>query len=244
MIRPGILTVAVLVVVAGCGGGGTTPSDAGGPAGPAKAASGGSPEVAASAPTAAPQSAVIKVPREKLSIGDYMPPLDDDRIEIPKPQGWQALPRDSDYLTRFYQTNRNGLPRIEITVEPRTYGSLETATAANVEEFARLVAGELDDLELVENVIPLVIGETACARYVGRVDLKLSAGQTISAERQRLLVLHAGRQYTIDLLVLPNTLRQSRDAAYAVCAGLRFPGGGQTATAAQEIGTLGEAADE
>ena len=189
---------------------------------------GNSPAGAAnSAPDQAAAQGVTKIPRDQLPIGDYMPPLDEDRIEIAKPKNWQALPRDSDFLTRFYESNRNGLPRIEITVKPQTYGDLTTVTAENVEQFAQLVAADLGELELVEKVLPLQVGSTPCARYVGRVDLKLATGQTISAERQRLLVLQDSRLYTIDLLVMPNTLRKSRNAAYAVCASLRFGGGGE-----------------
>jgi len=221
-----------IVLATGCGGSGKpaaqtppTPADNGGPVVPGATDSASSPI----APAAKP--GLTKIPPEKLAIGDYMPPLDDDRVEIAKPVGWQALPRDSDFLTRFYQTNRNGLPRIEITVEPRTYGDLTTVTAENVESFVKLVAAELGDLELIENVIPLQIGDTSCARYVGRVDLNLQGGQKIIAERQRLLVLRDSRLYTIDLLVLPNTLLRSRDAAYAVCASLRFGEAKQPAAA-------------
>lgn len=181
--------------------------------------------VASPDPEAAPVPGVTKIPAGELAIGDYMPPLDEDRIEIAKPKGWLAFPRDSNFLTRFYQTNRNGLPRIEIKVEPKTYDDLATVTPENVEQFAKLVAVELGDLKLVEAVLPLQVGDTPCARYVGLVELKLPTGKKISAERQRLIVLQDGRQYTIDLLVLPNTLRKSRNAAYAVCASLRFGGG-------------------
>ncbi len=225
-----LIAVASLaaLMTTGCTGSSTpgTPATSGGSPSVATPTAGRPADTTAKSGPAQPGTAkgVIRVPQDKLAIGDYMPPLDDDRVEIAKPQGWQALPRDSAYLTRFFQTNRNGLPRIEITVEPRTYGEIESVTADNVEQFAKLVAKDLGDLELIENVLPLQIGETACARYVGRVDLKLAAGQTINAERQRLLVLQGGRLYTIDLLVLPNTLRQSRDAAYAVCASLRFGG--------------------
>jgi hypothetical protein len=249
MNRPGKLLAVALVPVflttgfltVGCGDPNKSPASA-------PASSGGSDTAPATSPQPASDTVsspgissavpttqgVTKIPQDKLAIGDYMPPLDDDRVEIAKPQGWQAMPRDSAFLTRFYRTNRNGLPRIEITVEPRTYGDLATVTSENVEQFVKLVAERLGDLELVEKVIPLQIGDTPCARYVGRVDLKLSAGQTISAERQRLLVLQDGRLYTIDLLVMPKTLRQSRDAAYAVCAGLRF-GGGQQPPATGEL---------
>ena len=60
------------------------------------------------------------------------------------------------------------------------------------------------------------------AVYVSHLKLKIGEG-TVVVERQTLAVLHAGRLYHINLLTLPNTLSQSRDAAYAVCAALRFP---------------------
>lgn len=221
-------SLVTILLAAGCGGpsnsGSSVPADSSGgttqPASNPAAAANSAPNQGT--PDLGTTQGVTTIPQDKLPIGDYMPPLDDDRIEVAKPKGWQALPRDSDFLTRFYETNRNGLPRIEITVEARTYGDLTTVTAANVEQFATLVAADLGELELVEKVLPLQIGGTPCARYVGRVDLKLAGGQTISAERQRLLVLHDSRLYTIDLLVMPNTLRKSRDAAYAACASLRF----------------------
>jgi len=169
---------------------------------------------------------VHKIPIEKLEIGDYMPRLDDGDggyVEIATPEGWVPIPRNSDYLMRFHEPKRKGLPRIELKVETRSYGDLVTVTSENVEQFAKLVAAELSDVEfIIENVVPMLIGETACARYVSFVRLESTAGITTVAERQRLMVLHNGRLYTIDLLVNQNTLRQSRNAAYAVCAGLRF----------------------
>ena len=123
---------------------------------------------------------------------------------------------------RFREPNREGLPRIELKVETRSYGDLETVTSVNVEQFAKLVAAELSDVEFIEKVVPMLIGETACARYVSFVGLESAKGITTIAERQRLMVLHNGRLYTIDLLVNQNTLKQSRNAAYAVCASLDF----------------------
>jgi len=169
--------------------------------------------------------AVIEIPIEKLAVGDYMPPLDDGDggfIEIAKPEGWMAIARHSRYLMRFREPNRKGLPRIEMKVEKRTYGSLETVTSENVKQFAELVAKELSDEKLVEKVVPLQIGETACVRYVSFVSLELEVGVNTNAERQRLMILRNGKLYTIDLFVNQKTLKQSRNAAYAVCAGLRF----------------------
>jgi hypothetical protein len=161
-----------------------------------------------------------------VELANYLPPLDGGRIEIAPPANWRTMPRDSNYVTRFYKTDRNGLPRIEVKVEERSFGDISTVTRDNVQRFAELVAADLktQGTELVEPVIPLVLGEVPCARYVTSLKLKMG-DKTISAERQRLLVLNAGRLYTIDLLVLPATLKRSRDAAYAVCSSMRFVAG-------------------
>jgi hypothetical protein len=166
---------------------------------------------------------VRKVPAQGLPIVDLLPPLDSARIEIPTPSGWSPLPRDSKYLVRFYKDDKNGLPRIEIIAEDKSYAGLETATEQNVGELARSVAKELEGQgkKLLEPVLPMVIGSTPCARYVLNVELKLPQS-SIVAERQTLIVLRDKRVYTIQLLVLPKRLLADRDAAYAVCAGLKF----------------------
>ncbi|MFV1964869.1 MAG: hypothetical protein ACC628_05565 [Pirellulaceae bacterium] len=161
-----------------------------------------------------------------VELSDYLPVLDDGRVEIAPPAGWNVLPRGGSHLTRFYKNNRNGLPRIEVKVEDRRYGDISTVTTDNVGKFAERVAAELEERgkRLLEPVIPMVLGEVPCARYVTLLQLTMGE-KTISAERQHLLVLHGGRLYTIDLSVLPATLKQSRDAAYAICSGLRFVAG-------------------
>jgi len=228
MNRPWQLIVAGLVTLSLVGGCSCSPSTGSTPAVPPanSPATGSNPAPIPNSPKPATTSqGVLPIPIEELAIGDYMPPLDDGgggTIEIAKPKGWEAIARRSGYLMRFREPNRKGLPRIEMKVETRSYGFLETVTSENVEQFAELVAKELGDAPLVENVIPLQIGEIACVRYVSYVRLELEAGVETIAERQRLMVLRNGQLYTIDLLVHQNTLKQSRNAAYAVCAGLRF----------------------
>lgn len=177
-----------------------------------------------STPQAAPQDDAVLKRTPNVALGAYLPPLDEGRVEIAPPDGWGVLPRDSAYVTRFYKENRSGLPRIDVQVEADRYGDLGTATEQNVQEFAEQVAAELkaEGSQPLEPVLPLLLGDVPCARYV--VATRLQMGEkVVAAERQRLLVLHAGRLYTIDLLVLAQTLKKDRDAAYAVVAGLRFP---------------------
>lgn len=179
------------------------------------------------APTPSPSPLVgdREVLKKNVSVDleHYLPPLDHDRVEVAPPAGWRPLPRDNEYLARFYKHDRNALPRIEIRVEDGAF-SMTTVTEDNVAEFAEEVAKQLGEAKagsLLEPVLPMVINETPCARYVEALKLKMPSGLA-PAERQRLLVLYGGRLYTIDLLVLPDTLKSSRDEAYAVCAGMRF----------------------
>ena len=197
-----------------------TPSNAP-PASSESAATEPAPPTPALAPTT---SEIIRKDASGFKLGDYLPPLDGGKIEIALPDGWNLLPRDSEYLLRLYRESRSGVPRIDFTVEENNLGGLTTVTEANVAEFTAAVAKELEakGTAVVEPPIPMVIGSVPCTRYVSHVKLKVGLG-TILVERQTLDVLHAGRLYTINLLAYPNKLLDSRDAAYAVCSGIRFP---------------------
>jgi hypothetical protein len=175
-------------------------------------------------PVAASVMEIVRIDAAELTVGDYLPPLDGGRIEVAPPSGWRPMPRDSEYLVRFYKQDRNSLPRLNVTVEEGAVGGISDATAENIAEIALALGEELiaKETALLEPVVPMVIGTVPCARYVSNLNLKL-ATNTILAERQTLVVVRGGRRYVIDVLVLPNRLRQGKDAAYAVCAGLRFP---------------------
>lgn len=211
------LILVSLATMLGCSGD-TASSTATPPETPEPATSNASVEPAA---TAAQE--IRKIPAEGLPIGDYLPPLDGGRVEFPKPAGWTPLPRESKYLVRFFKDDKNGLPRIEITVEDKAYGDIEAVTEENVVLFAKAVEDDLKSQakKLLEPVLPMMIGATGCARYVVKVELKMPQGSVV-AEKQTLIARHGGRTYKIELLVLPNKLVADRDAAYAICAGLKF----------------------
>ena len=128
------------------------------------------------------------------------------------------------FLVRFSKASGQAFPAIELAVASNPYKGLQTVTCGDVNSFAERVARGLQQEKCqtpLEPALPLILGNQPCVRYVSGV--KLRAGTSvIPAERQRLLLLHGGRLYTLDLLVLPQTLLTDRDAAYAVCAGIRF----------------------
>lgn len=182
-------------------------------------------ESAKVAPAIVPTTSEIKkVDAAGFTLADYLPPLDGGRIEVAPPVDWNPMPRDSKYVVRFYKDSRNSLPRIDVVVEENNLGGLTSITEANVAEFAAAVAKDLEasGTAVIEPPIPMVIGSVPCARFVSRLKLKIGEG-TILVERQTLELLHNGRLYKINLLVMPQELGESRDAAYAVCAGVRFP---------------------
>src|SRR5262245_45567867 len=65
---------------------------------------------------------------------DYLPPLDDGRIEIPGPKDWQRLPREVKYLARYVKESKLGLPRILVTVDASDFEGLETVNEENIKE--------------------------------------------------------------------------------------------------------------
>ncbi|MCB1104276.1 MAG: hypothetical protein KDK74_06040 [Cephaloticoccus sp.] len=179
-----------------------------------------------SKPAELPVATEIKrVDASGFTLGEYLPPLDAGKIEIAVPDGWKPLPRDSKYVVRFANVNSGGgLPRIEVIVEESSLGGIADLTEDNVIDFASAVGKHLQEsgTAVIEPPLPMVIGSVPCARYVSHLKLKIGEG-TLLVERQTLALLHGGRLYQINLLVEVDQLVESRDAAYAICAGIRFP---------------------
>ncbi len=160
----------------------------------------------------------IAVSDLKIGVGEYMPPLDEGRIELALPESWKFLSRHESYVVRFYHVDANSLPRILVTVEEDSWDAAPTVSRENVEQFARYVARQLDEkgTKLIEPVKSMMIGPTPCARYV-------VAGKyhDVAVERQVLKTQLADRLYTIELQVFEGTILRYRDAGYAVAASLR-----------------------
>lgn len=167
------------------------------------------------------EPAVKEVSADKLPpLADYLPPLDEGRIQIAPPTDWKVLSRDNKYLMRMVRGSEVGLPRILITTELLTPEGIDTATPENVVEFTAKVGAGLKERKaaVLEPALPMVIGENAFARYV----LKAKMGQSM-IERQVLQTAWQGRMYTVDLQVTDQAeMKKHRDVAYAVAAGLKF----------------------
>jgi len=162
------------------------------------------------------------------SLGDYFPPLDEGRLKLASPVGWSWASRREGYLARIFldKTRRVRLPRIWVTVEDPGNGATDQLTEENLVAHARFVQSRLkgDGIKLVEQVQPLVIGTIPCVRYVRatRFRVREEKSQSLTAERQILETIQAGRRYTIDLQVHPGTVLRHRNEAYSMLAGMEF----------------------
>ena len=174
---------------------------------------------------------------DKLPAVEYnIPPQDEGRLEAPTPTGWKAGSRQGGVILWFSEIkDRSGLPRIVITGVPTKLEGITAVTKANVAEFAKRVAAELEEKEqeVLEPPKALLLGENAWARYV-----LLGKFKERPVDRQILRTVVDGREYVVELQVNRETVLQHRDSAYALAAGIKFHPAG---TAAPESGaTPGE----
>lgn len=166
---------------------------------------------------------------DKLPAVDYnLPPQDGGRLEVPTPKGWMAGSRQGGVLVWFYEKDRSGLPRIVITGEPCKREGLTSVTKANVMDFAKSVAAELEEKEQEVQEVPraLMLGEHAWVRY-----LMLGKFKNTPVDRQILRTVFDGREYAVELQVIRETVMQHRDSAYAIAAGIKFHPAGTAAPA-------------
>src|SRR5690606_33960808 len=86
-----------------------------------------------------------------------------------------------------------------------------------------------DEKKLLETPKPMVIGDNAYARYVGKAN---KASRLVA--RQVLETVFDGRRYTITLETFDANLLKHRDLAYAVAAAVEFTRPGEAPAATTE----------
>lgn len=168
-------------------------------------------------------TAVKHIDAAKLSqLGDYLPPLDDGRVEIAPPARWIPRTKSKDFLCAFSKDKGAQVPSIVVKVaSPTTGEAFNEVTAENVAEFAVALKAELASgssaKTILEQPLPMLIGRMPVARYVKAAEIN-----NLPAEVQVLSTIHDGRMYTIELRVRPEEIKRYRDDGYAVAAGLKF----------------------
>jgi hypothetical protein len=166
---------------------------------------------------------------ELPAVTDYLPPLDDGRIEIAGPDGWNTLQRSSKYLAGFVKGKASELPRIVVTASDPPTANLPDTTEQNADGLATVLDSQLhkDTRKIVpEHCLPIVLGDHTYVRHV-----RLASLGGDPAVIQSLQTIRGGRMYTVELICAVDaadgreyvkSLKLERDNGYAVAASLRF----------------------
>jgi hypothetical protein len=166
---------------------------------------------------------------ELPAVADYLPPLDDGRIEIAGPEDWNTLPRNSKSLAGFVKGKPSELPRIVVTAGDPPAAKPADTTEDNADMLATLLEGQLrkDPKKVVpELCLPIVLGKHVFIRHV-----RLASLGGDPAVIQSLQTVRGGRLYTVELICAVNaadgreykkSLTDERDNGYAVAANLKF----------------------
>jgi hypothetical protein len=202
-----VLLLSYLMAAAGCGAGGDATVDT---------------------PSGHKRRDVASLP----AVGDYLTPIDDAKLSVAPPVGWDELPRGRTFLLGLGKDKPSELPRILINAETPPEDSPETLTEENAAAFAQQQDAELQRAaktgkkKVHEYHLPIVLGETVFVRHVRQASLGGAACAV-----QSLQTIQSGRLYTVELIVqidaqhaedYAKALTEHRDAAYAVAAHLKF----------------------
>lgn len=161
--------------------------------------------------------ALLQLDASELPIGDYLPPLDEGRVELADPSNWQRFPRSKKYLARFYRGMSSSLPWLIVTADDSPYEGITEVGEDNYQQLLEAVAADVSQRpSLIESPLPMKIGDNYCVRFVLKASLNKHA-----AEQQILVTVLGGRRYTIDLQIAKGTMEDYKRAGYAVAASLR-----------------------
>ncbi|MGE0606692.1 MAG: hypothetical protein AB7O62_06155 [Pirellulales bacterium] len=206
-----LLTAAAIAIgLAGCGDSSPPPTETR-PASPAKQP----------AKAGISQATKDEIGRQ----GDYLPPLNDRRVEIAVPQDWVPAPRDKKYVVQFIPRVGASYPRIMVKAKSAAGRAELTSQSAGEfaaefrEEFARAGDDEEDDDAAAASqpaVRPLKIGDRYWVETVRKAHAK-----NVPLERWILATIVGDQRYTLELRVYVGRLDESRPQALAVAHSLR-----------------------
>jgi hypothetical protein len=162
-------------------------------------------------------------------------PAEGGKMDIYAPLAWDWVPRSKEHLARFRSGRINA-----ITVHnSEPYTALKDVTKENQDQFVSQIQAALDkELEnhkfLVFKVAPITLDGIAPegeqpdgrpfigAHYVRRVAMKRPDGKSVKVDLLFLVTVVGGRKYSVELRAQAETVHQTRPAAHAVAAGLKF----------------------
>jgi hypothetical protein len=178
-------------------------------------------------------------------VGDFLPPVDDGRLQAAAPLDWNVLPRGKTYVMGFAKGKASELPRIVIAASDAPAGSPPTLAADSAAAFVTLMDNSLRTSAksgartVNEFNLPLVLGDTTFVRHVRQAVLG-----DMPCVIQSLQTVQGGRLYAVELIAeieaaraedYEKSLTKWRDAAYTVAAHLKFAAPGEKLETTPEV---------
>ena len=172
-----------------------------------------------SGPKRSTAEATRKLPTEKLpKLGDYLPPLDKDRLELAPPGGWHVPSASSQYVVRVQKSYKEKYPSVTITAEDCEDQSVQNVSEDNVKQFAAQVADAVNKDK--STVQPRRIGDFVGVAYAKRAKIRQPVTRILDVLYLETVV--AGRKYRFELRSEEGSLDKDRPYLYAVVNGARF----------------------
>ena len=166
-------------------------------------------------------------------IGEYLPPLDLQRVEIAPPADWKSAPISGNFEAWFVPGEPGELPRITLAAGDSPLDAVQDLTVENAEALATQLLKELehDKKTVAEPPRPIKLGSTLFLRSVRLAKMPSGANVVVQA----LETVCGGRLYSVELIAkieaaqadqYEPSLKKWRDFGYAVAANLKFSGAG------------------
>lgn len=151
-------------------------------------------------------------------LGDYLPPLDDGRLEMAPPKDWAVAPRSTKFVVRFQSDPSAPYPSVVVTAED--CAQFRDVTEKNIQQYLKFVAAEMEAAGRGGTVRPGRIGQMVGAVYQRRVKVKDSLG-TILDQLYFDTVL-GGRRYRFQLWANSDIIDLAKPAFLSILNGTKF----------------------
>lgn len=151
-------------------------------------------------------------------LGDYLPPLDDGRLELAPPKDWVVAPRSSEYIVRFQAEAGSTYPSVLVEANPSE--RFKTVTPENLEAFAKSVAAELEAAGAKTTVKMGRLGNLNGVTYTRRAKVKGDFGGIV--ERLFFDTVVGERRYKFELRCPPEMVTLAEPYFFAIVNGAKL----------------------
>lgn len=173
-----------------------------------------------------PKTYTVEQLTKSAKLGDALPPLDTNRIELSPPEDWHVLPRDAKkYVVAMMREDGKQLPQIKVHSKeaPAAVKDVANLTSGNVKDVIAKMGTSVARPSAEPNT-PIILGPNTWIREVRKAEM---GGDKVAL--QSLTTIRGGRLFIVELVVgasadgdYAEELKKYRDAAYLMAAEMKF----------------------